>query len=627
MFTRRNNHSATTAPHPAEQTPPVSGAMVGSPRKAGPPPAFSDAPAAAAAIRTELLPPADRPEAVGRRVFELLEAVVREKSRLGLHDKWTRHYRLGHNRSWRGQAPGGLPLSSANLLHLHRQRTVNTLTDNHPTFNVNRVGPLGDEALFRALERAAAWWWTEQEQQAVLERSVINGETYGVAIEKVVFDPDLEYGLGEVRTVVVDPFSFGVYPVSCLDIQDAEAVLHFTPMSLREAARRWPEAASRLRSDAASLAELGDGRREIALGDGRQVGLWARFAEVVRTLVGAAGDPGPSNDMVLVCECWVKDHTMTADGPKYPGCIRCVTVAGPGTTVLADRGNPSVNPGLSPAEAMTTYLYDRYPFALANSLTDPISLWGATDFEHLADLQMEINKCLSQLTYHKDRCARPKIINPRDSGVANAAFTNRLGIVNPASMAAAQGIRYLEFANNTKDIEAVFSIYRELFTQIAGIGELDRAKDPDHPVIAYRAIAALIEQAATLMRGKIRNYSRLVRERGRMFLSHMQNWYTEERWIAFAEDGGQAAMPIHGSACRVPARLTVVSGSTMPVSRVQQREEALALYEMGAIDRRDLLEKLDWSSRTAVLARMEGTAEAPPPPAASSDKEAGHAAL
>jgi hypothetical protein len=560
----------------------------------------------------QLLPPAEYPERVGRSVFDLLEAVVREKSRLGLHDKWTRHYRLGRNRPWPSPAPSGGPAISANLLHLHRQRTVNMLTDNHPTFNVNRVGPSGDETLFRTLERAAAWWWTEQEQQAVLERSVLNGETYGVAVEKVVFDPDLEYGLGEVRTVLVDPFAFGVYPVSCLDLQDAEAVLHFTPMSLREAARRWPHAAGKLMSDADFLADLGDGRREMATGDGRRLGLFARFGEVVKTLVAASGGEGPAEDTTLVCECWVRDYAMTSDGPRYPGCIRCVTVAGPGSLVLADRPNPSINPVLSPKEAMATYLYDRFPFALVNSLTDPISLWGASDFEQLAGLQMEIDKCLSQLTSHKDRCARPKIVNPRDSGVANAAFTNRLGIVNPTSMASAQGIRYLEFVNNTKDIESVLTLYRELFSQISGIGELERATGPDHPVVAYKAIAALIEQASTLVRGKIRNYSRLVRERGRMFISHMQNWYTEQRWISFAENGGTAVTPIHGARCRVPARLTVVSGSTMPVSRVQQREEALALYEMGAIDRRDLLEKLDWSSRAAVLERMGERAGALP---------------
>ncbi|MYL84873.1 hypothetical protein GTA51_17305 [Desulfovibrio aerotolerans] len=559
----------------------------------------------------QLLPGADAPERVGRRVFELLEAVVRDKTRLGLTDAWTRNYRLGLGRSWQGPAQPGVPQLGANLLHLHRQRTVNMLTDNHPTFNVSRVGPAGDEQVFAMLERAAAWWWSEQEQQAVFERSVINGETYGTAVEKVVFDPDLEYGLGEVRTIAVDPFAFGVYPTACADIQEAEAVLHFAPMSLRQAARRWPEAAGKLKSDADLLADLGDGRREIMLGDGRRQGLFSRFGELVRTLYGAGGGDGFGQDTTLVCECWVRDYTMTENGPLYPGFIRCVTVAGPGALVLSDRPNPSVNPALTAEQAMASYLYDRFPFALAHSLTDPASLWGASDFEQLADLQLEINKCLSQLTYHKDRCARPKIINPRDSGVANAAFTNRQGIVNPTSMAAAQGIRYLEFANNTKDIESVLAIYRELFSQISGIGELERATASQRPVVAYKAIAALIEQAATLLRGKIRNYSRLVRERGRMFLSHMQNWYTEERWISFAADGAVSVEPIYGQNCRVPARLTVVSGSTMPVSRVQQREEALALYEMGAIDRQDLLEKLDWNSRTAVLTRMEQKSEEP----------------
>jgi hypothetical protein len=592
----------------------------------------------------EILPPAERPDLVGPRVFELLEAVVRDKARLGLAEKWTGHYRLGLGRAWPAAGALAAPSAAANLLHLHRQRTVNMLTDNNPTFNVNRVGPGGDEELFRTLERAAACWWTEQEQQAVFERSVINGETYGLAVEKVVFDPDLEYGLGEVRTVVVDPFAFGVFPTDCLDIQDAAAVLHFTPMPLAEASRRWPAAADKLVSDAALLASLGDNRKEMATGDGARLGLFSRFGEVVKSLVGARGGDGPSQDTVLVCECWVRDYTLTDEGPRYPGFIRCVTVAGAGDLVLDDRANPSVNPHLFPAEAMASYLYDRYPFALANSLTDPASLWGASDFEQLAGLQHEINKCLAQLTAHKDRCARPKIINPRDSGVANAAFTNRQGIVNPTSMAAAQGIRYLEFTNNTKDIESVLAIYRELFSQVSGLGDLERAASPDHPVIAYQAIAALIEQAATMLRGKIRNYSRLIRERGRMFLSHMQNWYTEERWISFSENGRLATAPLYGANCRVPARLTVVSGSTMPVSRVQQREEALALYQMGAIDRRDLLEKLDWSGRSAVLERMErdeteenrGAAPSPAggdhPPRApgigeAKEGESGHAAV
>jgi len=558
------------------------------------------------ALTGQLLPPASDPRAVGRKVFDLLHQAVRDKADAGLHDMWARFYRLGRNRPWKGTTPAGVPLSSANLLHMHRQRTVNTLTDNSPTFNVSRVGDGGDADAFLAMERLARHWWTEQEQQAVLEKSVMHGETYGVAVEKVVFDPDLEYGLGEVRTVVVDPFRFAVHPPRCLDVQDAAAVFHFEPLSLREIARRWPDTGHMARSDADLLGELLDPRREAARGEAGRRGFLARAGEVAGAVFGMAGKSRLADDEAVVCECWVRDFSMDGDQPRYPGGIRCVTVCGGGDLVLSDRGNPCVNPHLPPEEAARTYLYDKYPFIVANSVTDPASLWGASDFEQLENLQMEINKCLSQLTYHKDRCARPKIINPRDSGVANTAFNNRLGIINPASQAAAGGIRYLEFANNTKDIETVLHIYKELFLQVAGSHELEQAVDSAKPVIAHKAIAALLEQAATMMRGKIRNYSRLIRERGRMFLSHAQNWYGEDRWITFATDAGPAAMPVRGTLLRVPARLSVVSGSTMPVSRVQQREEALALFEMGAIDRRDLLEKLDWSGREALLGRLEG---------------------
>jgi hypothetical protein len=90
-----------------------------------------------------------------------------------------------------------------------------------------------------------------------------------------------------------------------------------------------------------------------------------------------------------------------------------------------------------------------------------------------------------------------------------------------------------------------------------------------------------------------------------MYLSCLQNWYTEERWFTWEENGKTIADTIISDEARIPVRLTVVNGSTLPVSRVQQREEALVLYEKGAIDQQDLLEKLDWSGRAELLERMQ----------------------
>jgi hypothetical protein len=134
---------------------------------------------------------------------------------------------------------------------------------------------------------------------------------------------------------------------------------------------------------------------------------------------------------------------------------------------------------------------------------------------------------------------------------------------------------------------------------------LEQASTSGKNVIAYKAIAALIEQASTMRKGKIRAYSAMIRERGRCFLSLAQNWYTEERWITYKKNGVEETKAITNKDLLIPAKLTVVTGSTLPVSRVQKREEATGLFQMGAIDQEALLEELDVSNRRDILLRMK----------------------
>jgi len=584
----------------------------------------------------ELIPSSDnKPKDVGRAVFEILSKIITDKINMGLHDKWLAHYKLGKNKHWK-KISKKVPLIAANLLFLHRQRTSNMLTDNNPTFNVAKSGDVaeGKEDIYLALERAAAYWWQEQEQQDVLESSVQNGETYGAAIEKVVFNPSLEYGLGEVETIIVDPFHFGFFPIKLKnpkELQKAEAILHFWPMPVREAHRRWPKFKDKIKPDSEFLAELGDERREVSSGGASSSGTLVKLAGVINRLINVAKETKEEDEETLVVECWVKDYTMVKENveeqqeienpdtgelevtpqtiektyPKYKGHIRYIVACNGGIVVMEDRDNPNVNPDLPDEEAQKTYLYDKFPFNMVNSIKDTANVWGMSDFEQLAELNKEFDKSISQLVLIKDKVARSKIINPKTSGVPNKDFTNYPGIINPINAAEGAGIRYLDFPVSGIDIEKMIEIFRNLFFSIAGTFELEKAQQAGRDVIAYKAIAALLEHAATMMRGKLRSYGRLIRERVRMFLSHVMNFYTEDRWITYEERGEQQSMKIKGSEMILPAKLTVVSGSTMPISKIQQREEAIALWGQQAIDQEDLLEKLDWSGRNEVLKRMK----------------------
>lgn len=578
----------------------------------------------------ELIPP-EGDKHVGERVFQVLSAVLSDKQTLGLHDLWKKNYRLRRNKHWKTDN-ASVPLISVNLIFTHTQRNINTLTDNNPIFNVicKAEGDAGDlRTKAEDIQRVADDWWQDNEQQTKLESSVTNGEFCGICIEEIAFNADLAGGLGDVETRIVDPMNFGWYPPKMADLQDLqkkEAVVEYYVESCRVLRQKYPKLADKIKPDTDILEELNDDRREInAQSDKGSRG--NNLLLIVQSVVRAVGKLFKSaslsdidNEETVVCKCWVRDKSIINDGDpiedeegnvvqntkqKYTGGIRYILACSGGQVVLEDKDNPNINPNIDPELARQTYLYDKFPYIAANSIIDPVNAWGITDIEDIDKLNMELNKALSQMVLEKDQGARKKLINPLDSGVENHQLTSYPSIIRPSNTTVAAGIKYLEFPQNTQDIEKCIDIFKQLFLLVAGTFDLDQAQTKTNQ-LAYKAIAALLERAATMMRGKIRNYSKLVRERGRMYVSHVQNFYTEDRWVSYREkDGTAATKRIKGTDFAGPVNLTVVTGSTLPVSRVQQREEALALFTSNAIDQTELLDKLEWGNRSEVVKRMQ----------------------
>jgi hypothetical protein len=243
---------------------------------------------------------------------------------------------------------------------------------------------------------------------------------------------------------------------------------------------------------------------------------------------------------------------------------------------------------------------------MAVSNKDIVSPWGFSSIEQLESLNFEVDKCLSQLNITKDKAVRSPVINPRNANVPNSAFTNAPAqVINPKDHVVAQAIQHMKPPPHQRDIEMILGIYREMFDKIAGIFDMT---DPGIAKgrMAYKTVATIIESMHTMLRGKIRGYGKLLRERGRMWLSHAQNWYTEERiFFVNGPAGTKESGKFTGKEMIFPTQFQVIAGSTMPTSRLQQREEAKELHGQGAIDVRELLERLDWPNRAEVIHRME----------------------
>lgn len=563
-----------------------------------------------------LIPPAGDRD-VGKTVFKYLEAIIKDKEALGLtgrDGKWARNHELVHGKHWRSSPRKKVPLVTANLVKDHVVRTVNELTDNNPTFNVARYGEVAPEEgeKFELLQRNVESWWNDTEQQGKLETSVHNNETYGITIEKMIFDNEAEYEMGEAVTVVVDPFCFGWWPLNLPggveEMQrNAEGLWYYYPMSVREAQRKWPDSADKIKPDTDQYEDaIGATRREVTATTAQDTGLWHRIGTSVLELLHRAGiGINEGEDQVLIVECSCKDYTLMPDGkPKYKGYMRRILTCNDGKVVLDDCDNPNINPTLDDELAKRTYLYDKFPFSAINSVRNTSNAWGESDIEQLERLNIELDKAISQFVLEKDRAVRRKIKNPLTSGVKNTEFNNVNGIIRPANATESMAIGYLDFPKPPIDIQASIELFKELFFRIAGTFDIDNVQTNAKGVLAYKAIAALLERAATMKRGKIRSVSRLIRDRGRMYTSMMQNFYTEDRFVSYLDKSGHDTVRSYrGTDLIIPAKLSVVSGSTMPVSNVQRREEAIELAKGGWIDQEDLLDKLNWPSKNDIIDR------------------------
>ena len=551
---------------------------------------------------TELIPLKDSEE-VGQAIAVLLEEILKYREGIKFAERCVRFYQLRRNKHWKNKSTS-TKLISANLLGSHHQKTVNMLTDNNPTFNAVQAGELEDDGVEKLsmLVKTIDSWWIDTEQQHIFEESTHIGELYGTVGEFMSFDDEVNFPEGEVETESLDPLYYSLYPPKVRTVKKSGAFLRWYPMTVREARRKWPESAEVIEGDMSLLEDIGDTREDE---QGKPSTKQTILNGLTRWLSGDQPERDDTDELFVI-EAWVKDRSEKDGEPVYPGGIRRVIVCNAGDVVLSDDYNPSINHTLPEEILQKQYLYSRFPVSHNQSVTDPTSPFGMADFEQLEQLNIEVNKTLSQFTMFKDKASRVKIVNPKDSGVRNDELDNRNGILSPTNHLVASAIQYIQPPQMGNDIPAALGMYKDFFNEVAGsFNDVMQGQKAGSEVVAAKAIAMLLEEASRMVRGKTRNYSKMLRERGRMYLSLAQSWYDTDRYITFQRQGKEVTQPINREVLQIPGKINVVSGSTMPVSLIQKREESMSLAKMGMIDQEEVLKSFDWNNYKDVIKRMQ----------------------
>lgn len=571
-------------------------------------------------------------EDVGKYFYKRFQIAKSEKDRLNLPKKFMINYELFRGKHFKNDS-SKVPLVPVNIHYVAVSRTKANLTDQNPRFEVTAKDENADKGA-PILNAVALDWWERTRQQVTLSETVQNSEIYGTSVEKMAFDPSLCNGLGDVSTVIVDPFKFFPWP-GIRDIQKMPYMFEVEILELSEIRRRWPETGEQVVAEDEWARIVGKDREKVR--GGTTVSISSESNLPSNYVAAGSVDKVDTIERAMVIECWVRDYsteTVTEPQPmldmdgnpmldemgqpmsqdvsqerqKYPGNIRCIHIANEGKVVLDDVPNPSVNPNSDPNMVRETYLYDRYPYVKNDSNTDTSSFWGFSTIEQIEILGRELNKKISQVAAFIDKTVKPTLIYPGNIGLEEHMITNEAGLkwrVTNAAMS--QHVRYLQMPPLPPDFYQYIELLLRLVDMVTGIHDVTQGRAPEG-VAAASAIIALQEKAETIFREKIRNLTLLLEERGRMFISHVQNWYTEERKLKVSgklkQEYTDDYINFRGSEQFGQYGFEVATGSTMPKSMFVRQQQAQSLYTIRAIDQRALLEQFDWPDKDEVIARM-----------------------
>lgn len=567
-------------------------------------------------------------------LFEIAKA---EKDRLKKNEDFLANYALYRGKSQVGTS--NLKTSSpVNLYFSNVERTVANITARNPTGEVVDLDGSEDDAE-NVLSVVLKKWWKNTNQQQKTRASARGMEIYGTTPEKPVWDKSQH----QPNIMITDPFALFPAPGNWENISEEAPYVCFAYLDFVDKVEKEFEVTGVAQDDAYEL--LGAVREEYQANIQQKTGNYAdALIPAKRT------DTGTSDKKIercLILEVWVRDSSIkteteespmldengvqaldqndqplfqriTTKVPIYPDGVRKITITQAkgdkktkseqsGYMVLDDSANPNINPALEIELASETYPWGRFPVYIANSYKDLVSIWGFAAAEQVGDLITKINKIVSKLIAYVINVMAPPLIVQQHCGITRAMIEESLTkggrlVLMPTTPNAK--IEFMQIPNLPATFFQVLDLIVRFFDRVYTIEDADRGQAPKG-VIAASAIVALQERNQVLMQAKTASIDYIAEQRSRWCIGLFQNFGTKTEMVNVADQ----MMPFIG--VQYAGRkfsYVIEAGSTTPRTSLQIQEMASKLWETKAIDRRALLEAVNFPDWKSIIERM-GEAE------------------
>lgn len=547
-------------------------------------------------------------------------------------ERWQRAYRLVNNQGWSPLREPWQPSPQASEIYPIVAAMASWMTDIRPGLEFLPVmypgTPIanGLQQLGRDLEVCVKSSWLNNEEDAELERILWDACVYGTGFAKSYWDPAAADGYGDARFVRVDPFAMYPDPKGH-SFEDCNYIIEVRRISLQELDRRFPGTAKKLREQSGMKDEPIEEREDPYKSMGRTpMANTGAISPVTAPLWGLPGQSSRENvfrdDGVTVFETWMREHEpVEMDDGQTHVKDRWRLVMTAADEVLLDQ------------TAEELYSFGTHPYA-RYVLTDLGEFWGISLVDHLAPLQIALNRLLAAMQNHAELVGNPVFLEPTNSGIPRTRVTNRAGQRLTVNQSAVGGVSWLNPPSMSPEVSDLITWYQTEMERVSGLTATARGNTPQGRP-AEGVVDSVQEAAFVRVRGALRCLERTLREVGRRKGSMIADFYTEPRMVSIVGDSGvqtNLALKRNHFYARdldqkapAPFRFTVLaqSGGNSPLSRRSREANAARLFAMGAIDRIAVLEAFDYPNRDAIVKRigeMEAVGAFNPPGSRSSTR-------
>lgn len=584
--------------------------------------------------------PAKGHEDVGDFAMLLFDIARLEKDRLNKNQDFLSYYAKYKGKTGRTQSTSkkGYPQQGSistlvNLLFANIERTVSNITARNPTGEVVDLDGQSDGSE-NILSAQLKKWWQDTDQRGKTKSSARSMEIYGVTTEKPYWDkakdrPDI---------TLTDAFAFFPCPGNWDNLSEESPYVCFAYVDFISNIEATFGAKDIKPDNAYDLmgAEREDYKPQ-GFGAQQTIG---NYTDPMTIKKQEQSTGNKAMERCLVIEVWLRDSRTKTEkltqpfiNPEtgeqlkdetgrdmvieasdttqvYPDGIRKITITQTkdpknksGIIVLDDTANPNINPALPIEQAKNTYPWGRLPVYHANSYKDGVSIWGFAAAEQVGDLIDKINLIINKLVAYVINIMAPPLIVQQHCGITREMIESSISksgrlILMPTTPNAR--IEFMQIPNLPETFFRVLDLIVRFFDRVYQIEDADRGEAP-RGIIAASAIMALQERNQVLMQTKTTAIDSLVEQRSRWAIGLWQNFGTSVDTVNV--NGSTAAFQGVAYAGR-KFNYVVEAGSTTPRTNLQIQEMAIGLADKGHIDRRALLEVLNFPNWKEVIERM-----------------------